>query len=193
MSGVRLILALHDHQPVGNFDGVFGAAYRDSYLPFLEVLEGYPEIPFVLHTSGPLLEWLVECRPEYISRVRALVEAGRVEILGGSGTTVRIRLRAADLLAGSYSTGQRRIVSAQPGTLDLGRAQGATSATGAAGAAAVRVPRPLRMVPLLRRRGARLYVITPTLDASGRLMVSVVPFTSKRVGAQVRRLLRRRR
>jgi hypothetical protein len=49
------------------------------------------------------------------------------------------------------------------------------------------------MVPLLRRRGARLYVITPTLDASGRLMVSVVPFTPKRVGAQVRRLLRRRR
>jgi alpha-amylase len=83
MPQVRLILALHDHQPVGNFDGVFEAAYRDSYLPFLEVLEGYPEIPFVLHTSGPLLEWLVENRPEYIERVRALVEAGRVEILGG--------------------------------------------------------------------------------------------------------------
>src|SRR5947209_6431876 len=83
MPGVRLILALHDHQPVGNFDGVFEASYKESYLPFLEVLEGYPEIPFVLHTSGPLLEWLVERRPEYISRVRALVEAGRVEILGG--------------------------------------------------------------------------------------------------------------
>ena len=83
MTGVRLILALHDHQPVGNFDGVFEASYRDSYLPFLEVLEGYPEIPFVLHTSGPLLEWLVERRPEYIARVRVLVEAGRVEILGG--------------------------------------------------------------------------------------------------------------
>jgi alpha-amylase len=83
MPVVRVILALHDHQPVGNFDSVFEAAYRDSYLPFLEVLEGYPEIPFVLHTSGPLLEWLVENRPEYIERVRALVEAGRVEILGG--------------------------------------------------------------------------------------------------------------
>ncbi|WP_406693434.1 alpha-amylase/4-alpha-glucanotransferase domain-containing protein [Singulisphaera sp. Ch08] len=83
MSGVRLILALHNHQPVGNFDGVFEGAYRDSYLPFLDVLEGYPEIPFALHTSGPLLEWLVERKPEYIARVRALVEAGRVEILGG--------------------------------------------------------------------------------------------------------------
>src|SRR4051794_33516188 len=83
MPGVRLILALHDHQPVGNFDGVFEASYQESYLPFLEVLEGYPEIPFVLHTSGPLLEWLIERKPEYISRVRALVEAGRIEILGG--------------------------------------------------------------------------------------------------------------
>src|SRR5258707_8195274 len=83
MPGVRLILALHDHQPVGNFDGVFEAAYGDSYLPFLEVLEGYPEIPFVLHTSGPLLEWLVERRPEYISRVRALVEAVGGELARG--------------------------------------------------------------------------------------------------------------
>ena len=83
MPGVRLILALHNHQPVGNFDGVFEAAYRDSYLPFLDVMEDYPEIPFVLHTSGPLLEWLVEQQPEYVERVRAMVEAGRVEILGG--------------------------------------------------------------------------------------------------------------
>ncbi len=84
MPGVRLILALHDHQPVGNFDGVFEGAYRDSYLPFLEVMEDYPEIPFVLHTSGPLLEWLVEHRPEYVARVRKMVAAGRVEILGGA-------------------------------------------------------------------------------------------------------------
>ncbi len=84
MTGVRLILALHDHQPVGNFDGVFEAAYRESYLPFLEVMEDYPDIPFVLHTSGPLLEWLVEHRPEYVARVRTLATSGRVEILGGA-------------------------------------------------------------------------------------------------------------
>ena len=83
MPGVRLILALHNHQPVGNFDGVFASSYRDGYLPFLEVMEDYPTIPFALHTSGPLLEWLVANRPEYVARVRALVEAGRVEILGG--------------------------------------------------------------------------------------------------------------
>jgi alpha-amylase len=80
---MKLILALHNHQPVGNFDVVFAEAYRTAYLPFLDVLEGYPEIPFVLHTSGPLLEWLVERRPEYVARLRRMVEAGRVEILGG--------------------------------------------------------------------------------------------------------------
>ena len=86
MPSVRLILALHNHQPVGNFDDVFASAYRLSYLPFLEVLEGYPDIRFSLHTSGPLMEWLVASRPEYVARVRTLVEAGRVEILGGGFT-----------------------------------------------------------------------------------------------------------
>ncbi|MFO0958814.1 MAG: alpha-amylase/4-alpha-glucanotransferase domain-containing protein [Isosphaeraceae bacterium] len=83
MPRVRLILALHDHQPVGNFDDVFEASYRASYRPFLDVLGDYPEIPFALHTSGPLLEWLIERRPEYVERVRELAAAGRVEILGG--------------------------------------------------------------------------------------------------------------
>lgn len=83
MSGVRLILALHNHQPVGNFDSVFEAAYQDSYRPFLDVLADYPEIPFALHTSGPLLEWLVERHPEYVARIKEMVGSGRVEILGG--------------------------------------------------------------------------------------------------------------
>jgi alpha-amylase len=82
-SGLRLIFTLHNHQPVGNFDGVFEAAYRDAYEPFLDVMEDYADIPFVLHTSGPLLEWLAEERPEYVDRLRAMVAAGRVEILGG--------------------------------------------------------------------------------------------------------------
>ena len=83
MSQIRLIFALHNHQPVGNFDGVFESAYRESYSPFLDVMEDYPDIPFVLHTSGPLMEWLAERKPEYIARVRRMVEAGTVEILGG--------------------------------------------------------------------------------------------------------------
>ncbi|MEQ9408426.1 MAG: DUF1926 domain-containing protein [Fuerstiella sp.] len=81
---VRLILALHNHQPVGNFDGVFEQSYQESYLPFLNVAEEFPEIPFALHTSGSLLEWLESRHPEYIDRVRELVARQQVEIIGGA-------------------------------------------------------------------------------------------------------------
>ncbi|MDQ3329997.1 MAG: DUF1926 domain-containing protein [Planctomycetota bacterium] len=83
MSRVRLVLALHDHQPIGNFDGVFEESYRTSYLPFLEVLRDYPDLAITLHTSGSLMEWLVAKKPEYIDLVRSFVERGQIEILGG--------------------------------------------------------------------------------------------------------------
>ncbi|QDT36464.1 alpha-amylase/4-alpha-glucanotransferase domain-containing protein [Stratiformator vulcanicus] len=80
---IRLVLALHDHQPIGNFDGVFEEAFEDSYRPMIDTLAEYPDIAIVLHTSGSLLEWLVERKPEYIDKVRGLVERGQIEILGG--------------------------------------------------------------------------------------------------------------
>jgi alpha-amylase len=80
---LRFVFALHNHQPVGNFGGVFEGAYRDTYWPFVELLEHYPEIPISLHTSGPLMEWLVEHKPEYIERLRRFVGRGQVEIIGG--------------------------------------------------------------------------------------------------------------
>ncbi len=78
-----LCLVLHNHQPIGNFDGVFEQAYQDSYLPFLDVFETYESIKISLHTSGPLMLWLAERHPEYLDRVRMLVELGRIEIVGG--------------------------------------------------------------------------------------------------------------
>lgn len=80
---VRLVLTLHNHQPVGNFDGVFEAAYQDSYQPFLDVLQDYPHLKLVLHNSGSLLEWLEVAHPEYIDRLRQFVDRGQIEILGG--------------------------------------------------------------------------------------------------------------
>src|SRR5436190_24180688 len=81
---IRFCLVLHNHQPVGNFGGVFEQAYQDSYLPFLDVFEPYEDLRISLHTSGPLVEWLVENHPEYIERVARLVQRGRIEIVGGS-------------------------------------------------------------------------------------------------------------
>jgi alpha-amylase/alpha-mannosidase (GH57 family) len=83
MNRLRLALVFHDHQPIGNFDGVFEGAYQDSYAPLLELLKDYPDLPMVLHTSGSLLEWLVANHPEYIERVREFAERGQLEILGG--------------------------------------------------------------------------------------------------------------
>jgi hypothetical protein len=83
MHSIRLCLVLHNHQPVGNFDNVFEQAYQDSYRPFLDVFESYPDLVMSLHTSGPLMEWLDERHPEYLDRLVRLVADGRIEILGG--------------------------------------------------------------------------------------------------------------
>lgn len=81
---LRFVLALHNHQPIGNFDGVFEAAYQDSYLPFLDVFEQYPSLKIVLHTSGSLMEWLEAHHPEYVDRLANLVSESRIEVLGGA-------------------------------------------------------------------------------------------------------------
>ncbi len=80
---VRLCIVLHNHQPNGNFDGVIEQAYHDSYLPFLKVFEPFSNLKVALHTSGPLMLWLAERHPEYLDQVKELVEAGRIEIVGG--------------------------------------------------------------------------------------------------------------
>jgi alpha-amylase len=82
-SSIQLCLVLHNHQPIGNFDGVFEQAYQDSYLPFLNVFEPYENLRISLHTSGPLMLWLHERKPDYMQRLKSLVADGRVEIIGG--------------------------------------------------------------------------------------------------------------
>lgn len=79
----HLVLLLHNHQPIGNFDHVFRQAYEDSYRPFLEVFARYPGIKISLHTSGPLMEWLAQNQPGYLDWVGSLVREGRIEIIGG--------------------------------------------------------------------------------------------------------------
>lgn len=81
---IYFCLALHNHQPVGNFDHVFEQAYQDSYLPFLNVFEQFEPLKISLHTSGPLMEWLDAHHPEYLDRLAQLVAAGRIEIVGGA-------------------------------------------------------------------------------------------------------------
>lgn len=83
MGKFELVLLIHAHQPVGNFDDVMERAYAASYVSFLEVLERHPAIRLGLHYSGPLLEWIERAHPEYFDRLRRLIQDGQVEIVGG--------------------------------------------------------------------------------------------------------------
>jgi alpha-amylase len=78
---VYLLMAIHCHQPVGNFDFVFDQAFRQSYHPFLETLERHPGVRLALHYSGSLLDWLVVHQPQFLPRLRRLVRSGQVELL----------------------------------------------------------------------------------------------------------------
>ncbi len=79
----RLLLALHFHQPVGNFDAVFRDAVRLCYSPLLEHFERHPGVRAAFHLSGCLLEWLEIHDRTLLERALALVASGRVEPLGG--------------------------------------------------------------------------------------------------------------
>lgn len=81
---VRFVFVLHDHQPIGNFDGVIEQAYQESYRPLLDLVTAHRGIRLAIHTSGPLAEWLDRHHPEYLDRLADLVSEGRVEIVGGA-------------------------------------------------------------------------------------------------------------
>jgi alpha-amylase len=80
---LTLVLIVHDHQPIGNFDGVFQQSYDEAYAPFLNFLETHPRIRIGLHTSGPLLLWIAERQRGYLDRLRRLVARNQVELWGG--------------------------------------------------------------------------------------------------------------
>jgi len=80
---LQLVLLIHAHQPVGNFDDVLESAYTHSYQPFVDLLLKHPGIRIGLHFSGPLLEWIERSHPEYFDRLRELVKRGQAELVGG--------------------------------------------------------------------------------------------------------------
>jgi len=81
---LSLGLAIHNHQPVGNFGWVYEEAFQQAYLPFLEALERHGGVHLALHYSGPLLEWLRRERPGFLDRLVALTRRGQVELMGGA-------------------------------------------------------------------------------------------------------------
>ncbi|MCK4909862.1 MAG: DUF1926 domain-containing protein [Planctomycetes bacterium] len=80
---VNFILAVHNHQPVGNFDHIIENVFQRAYRPFLDVAERHPRIKLCLHYSGTLLEWIEQHHPSFIKRLKKMAKTGRLELLGG--------------------------------------------------------------------------------------------------------------
>ena len=80
---VTLLLAIHNHQPVGNLEEVFALAFGRCYAPVLAIVARHPHIRVALHYSGPLLDWLEANQPGYLRDLEHQVAAGQVELLGG--------------------------------------------------------------------------------------------------------------
>ena len=84
MKQMYLGLAIHNHQPLGNFPWVFEQAYQQAYLPMVEALEMHPTVCLSLHYSGCLVDWLEQNHPEFLDRLAGLVSRNQVEIMGGA-------------------------------------------------------------------------------------------------------------
>ncbi len=96
---IYLALAIHNHQPVGNFDFVFEEAYNKAYLPMVELLERHPTIHLALHYTGPLRNWLSDQKPDFLGRVRTLAQRGQIEIMtGGYYEPILVSIPDADKL-----------------------------------------------------------------------------------------------
>jgi hypothetical protein len=81
---LHLLLGVHNHQPVGNFDGVVREATVRAYHPFLEAVRAAPGLAVTVHCSGGLLEWMREHAGATFDLLGALASGGRVELLTGA-------------------------------------------------------------------------------------------------------------
>ena len=83
MKNITLLIGIHCHQPVGNFDHVFHRAFNDCYLPLIKTLKKHPKVRFAMHYSGPLIEWLESNEKSYLDEVGEMVERKQVEMMSG--------------------------------------------------------------------------------------------------------------
>ena len=83
---VALLLGVHAHQPVGNFDFVMDDAHRRCYQPFLHMMHRFPDFHFSIHISGWLFDYLLKKYPDDIALLRDMVHRGQAELFGAGYT-----------------------------------------------------------------------------------------------------------
>ena len=74
-----LLLGIHMHQPVDNFDWVIEMGIKTCYEPFFEVMSRYPEFKFSVHCSGWLMERIEQIRPTLYEKIVTLAKNGSIE------------------------------------------------------------------------------------------------------------------
>jgi alpha-amylase len=83
MTALRFCFGVHDHQPIGNFDGVLAETTERAYRPFFELLRARREVRVSVHCTGSLLAWLRERARPTFDLLGEVVAAGQVELLTG--------------------------------------------------------------------------------------------------------------
>jgi len=83
VSQINFLFGIHNHQPVGNFEGVFRDAFGRCYAPLVECLGRHPGVRCAMHHSGPLIEWIEANERGYLDSLGELVERGQIEIMSG--------------------------------------------------------------------------------------------------------------
>ncbi|RKN45449.1 glycosyltransferase family 2 protein [Micromonospora endolithica] len=94
----------------------------------------------------------------------------------GTGTVVRTDFAMDRLLAVVAADGERRVVRAE------------VSTPGGTGSAPVRADRGVVGPRRLARHGVRLYLVTPTTNHKGQVIVAITPLTPRRFLARLRRI-----
>lgn len=79
----KLLLGLHSHQPIDNFDAVVYEAIEKSYKPFFETVKDDEWFKFSLHISGWLFEFIKEHDKELFSLIKSCHEKGMIEFFSG--------------------------------------------------------------------------------------------------------------
>ena len=74
---------VHNHQPIGNFEGVLRETTERAYRPFFERLRARPEVRITVHCTGSLLEWLRDHEGATFDLLGEVVARGTVELLTG--------------------------------------------------------------------------------------------------------------
>lgn len=83
MDKFKLAFAIHNHQPVGNFDYIFEYAHQKAYASFLELLKQYPDFRISLHQSGILWDWQEKKHPQYLELINDLIKQRQLSLMTG--------------------------------------------------------------------------------------------------------------